>query len=292
MFTNILVPLDGSPLAESALPYARALATKVGAKLTLVRAAAVVAEISQAEAYLAELCQSFTQEGFGVETGVPYRGDPAQWIVEEADFRHADVIIMASHDRVGVDRLVHGSVAERVIHSAKAPVMVVKGTAAADVASRISAEQPVVVVPLDSSHLAESALEPATQLAQAIGARIVLFSVVAAQANPLMVPSEVQAAFTDTDYAQMQADARAYLEPVARQLRAQGMTVDAIVRIGEAGLEIASIAQQYSAAVVVMATHGRTGLLRSMLGSVAGAVVHCGNTPVVLVHPSRVPMPV
>lgn len=77
-----------------------------------------------------------------------------------------------------------------------------------------------------------------------------------------------------------------YLESAAGRVRAKGLTVDAICRIGEASLEIAWTAEPHSAAAVVMATHGRTGLLRSALGSVASAVVHSGNTSVVLVHPA------
>src|SRR5207248_6958954 len=115
MLKNILVPLDGSPLAEAALPYARAIASRAEASLVLVRAAhrsSVSADvaidqlraISQAEGYLTLLADSLKAHGFIVQTGVPFGGAPADWIVEETELRHIDLIVMATHDRIGPDR--------------------------------------------------------------------------------------------------------------------------------------------------------------------------------------------
>src|SRR5579859_6476345 len=111
MFKNILVPLDGSPAAEAALPYARALATRTGACLILVRTAhgqrplgdagdqqRVIAE---AEDYLTAHARQLANQGFEVETGVPFGGSAARWILEEIDLRHVDMVVMATHDRIG-----------------------------------------------------------------------------------------------------------------------------------------------------------------------------------------------
>src|SRR5690348_14527848 len=98
MLKNILVPLDGSVVAEAALPYAKAVAGRSGAGLTLVRAAfantifpgAAVdqqAAISQAEDYLRSIATRLTTEGFRVDVGIPYGGSPADWIVEESTIR-------------------------------------------------------------------------------------------------------------------------------------------------------------------------------------------------------------
>ncbi|MBV8719565.1 MAG: universal stress protein [Chloroflexi bacterium] len=299
MYTNILIPLDASPLAEGALGYARALAHKTGARLTLIRAAKQPASafgdrgyeqlraIREAEDYLAHLASTFTTEGFAVDTGVPFGGDPGDWIVEEAAFRHADLIVMASHNRVGVDHWLHGSVAEGVVHRAECPVMLVKAAAPYCVAERLASAMPTLVVPLDGSELAEFALPVATQMATALGAHIALVSIVPSQTPLVAGPTFTTATFSETEYTAMVDDARDYLRSVERSLEASGISTEHVVRIGDAALEIASIAQQHRAATVVMATHGRAGLVRAMLGSVAGAVVRCGNTPVVLVRPDR-----
>src|SRR5947209_17067953 len=106
MIKNILVPLDGSPLAEGALPYAKAIASRTGASLILVRAARNTSPlgdmtygqqhhtIKEAEDYLGLLVSALAVRGFknGVQTGVPYAGSAAEWIVEESQTRQADLI--------------------------------------------------------------------------------------------------------------------------------------------------------------------------------------------------------
>ena len=120
MFKNILVPLDGSFVGETALPYASALAERTGASLTLVRAARMpmgVGDrgieyqrvIAEAEAYLSAQAAALTARGFAVQTGVPFGGSPAAWITEEVAMRHADLIVMATHDRSGPNRWLHGA---------------------------------------------------------------------------------------------------------------------------------------------------------------------------------------
>src|SRR5579859_8021490 len=100
MFKNILVPLDGSFVGETALPYARAIADRTGASLTLVRATHMPVGvgdrsgeyarlITEAEQYLSALAVDLTARGFAVQTGVPFGGSPAAWITEEAAIRHA-----------------------------------------------------------------------------------------------------------------------------------------------------------------------------------------------------------
>jgi nucleotide-binding universal stress UspA family protein len=297
MYTNILVPLDGSAVAEAALPYARALADRTDSKLTLIRAAGHTSFfgdsgkdqqrlVARAEEYLEQLGAELARAGFTVETGVPFGGHPAEWIIEESELRRADLIVMASHDRVGVDRWLHGSVAEAVVHAAKAPVMLVKASAASSMADRFASQTPTIAVPLDQSEAAECALPLAIQTATDLRARIVLVSVVPLQTSRAVGSPEALVRYTDADYAQMEADARDYLGTIVKRIEVSGIQAKPVTRLGDAALEIASIAQQVSAAAVVMATHGRVGVVRSMLGSVAGAVVHCGTTPVVLIRPN------
>src|ERR1051326_1951099 len=122
MFKNILVPLDGSLLAEAALPYAKALAARTGGRLTLVRAAHYASllgdkaveqhrSVEIAEDYLERQVERLAAEGYTGQAAVPFGGSTANWIVEEADIRGAELVVMATHDRVGADRWLHGRVA-------------------------------------------------------------------------------------------------------------------------------------------------------------------------------------
>src|SRR5262252_2535854 len=174
-------------LGESALPSAEALARRTGASLTLVREARVSLSfgdpaadrqrtITQAEDYLAAFRDALVTRGLSAQTSVPFGGTAASWTVEEIGLQHADLVVMATHGRVGPDRWIHGSVAEAVVKRATAPVMLVRAAPVQPVAQHFDDSKPVLVVQLDGSEMAEAALTPALKLGQAIAARVVLIA--------------------------------------------------------------------------------------------------------------------
>jgi nucleotide-binding universal stress UspA family protein len=139
---TILVPLDGSILAESALPEAAELARQRGARLLLVRAAEAhvpvavdptesqVRVVQEAETYLASVKARLAATGItDVETSVWY-GPPAYAIVEAARLRHADLIVMTTHGRSGLGRLILGSVAESVLRGTTTPILLLRAAEA------------------------------------------------------------------------------------------------------------------------------------------------------------------
>lgn len=140
---TILVPLDGSPLAEAALPKALELAEVSGARVLLLRAAethtllprdpteAQVKVVSEAESYLARVRKRLTRHGrVTVETAVWY-GPAARAIVEAARIRKVDQIVMTTHGRSGVRRLLLGSVAESVRRGTATPLLLLRTEGAA-----------------------------------------------------------------------------------------------------------------------------------------------------------------
>jgi nucleotide-binding universal stress UspA family protein len=295
MLKNILVPLDGSSVAEAAIPYAEALARRGGARLTLVRAAHAsggplssaegqASAVASAELYLRVKAAELAAPGLAIETAVPY-GTPAAWINEEVDLRDVDLIVMATHDRVGPERWLHGSVAEVVISHATVPVLIVRGSGGASEPFRLDGSQSVLVVPLDGSEFAEAALPVAQTFATLLGARIVLLGVVP---DPIQyLPGEnTVLTYTAEDPVLEQAQTRDYLTSVAERLDPSG-SMETVVRVGTPAAEIAMEAQSRGAVAVVMASHGRSGLARTILGSVAGGVLHGSATPVLLIRPGR-----
>jgi nucleotide-binding universal stress UspA family protein len=292
--TRILVPLDGGPIGEAALPYAEALARRTGGTLALVRAAHAAAlhtdqsraqadAIDQAETYLRPLAAQLIDRGLSVETGVPY-GTAAYWIVEEIALRNADLVVMATHDRSGADRWLRGSVAEAVVSHAPVPVLVVRAEADQHV-ERFELPHPVLLVPLDGSDLAEAALPAASSLAAALGATMVLVSVVPSPGQ-LVYAEGAGVPVGEYESDRLRRDAEYYLAATAGRLGNELVT-STLVRLGDPATEIAQLANELRAAAVVMATHGRTGLSRVLFGSITGRVVHTGQTPVVLVRPAN-----
>ena len=138
----ILVPLDGSAMAELALPRATELARAAGARLLVLRAAeahtlpgadptdAQIRVVQEAEAYLARIAERLGTAGVAeVETSVWY-GPPASAIIEAARLRKADLIVMTTHGRSGVQRLIFGSVAESVLRGMTTPILLIRSAEA------------------------------------------------------------------------------------------------------------------------------------------------------------------
>jgi nucleotide-binding universal stress UspA family protein len=136
--STILVPLDGSNLAETALPPAVDLAQQHGARLVLLRAVeahtapmgdrvqAQVDAVREAEGYVDGVRERVRKAGVtNADTSVWY-GPPAVSIVEAARYRGADLIVMSSHGRTGLGRLVLGSVAERVLRGTRVPILLIR----------------------------------------------------------------------------------------------------------------------------------------------------------------------
>src|SRR5437879_3208321 len=145
-FQTILVPLDGSPVGEAALPYAEALATRCGAGLALVRAARP-AEREDAEAYLHAVTTRLAQESANIEIEVP-AGSPPHAIRDQIAASHVDLVVMATHDRKGPRRWAQGSVAEAVVSQGNAPVLLVRANQDPRGAERFRQAHPFLVVAL------------------------------------------------------------------------------------------------------------------------------------------------
>src|SRR4051794_1028718 len=160
---HILVPLDGSPEARAALPYAGALATP-GSEIILLTVVRSAADADAAGAELETAAQHLRVAGQTVRTEVAV-GDPAERILDTAVNLDAEMIVMASHGRGAFGRLISGSVADRVAREATIPTMVVRARQVEPGPIGITR----LVVPLDGSPLAEAALPVATAISWRLG---------------------------------------------------------------------------------------------------------------------------
>jgi nucleotide-binding universal stress UspA family protein len=288
MFKRILVPLDGSPLAEQALPFATALAGRLHAGLVLVstitdadhfgdsEAARDAVEIGRAAAteYLARQQSALADRGFRVETQLA-AGRPHIEIVSAADKQRADVIVMTTHARSGAARWALGSVADKVLRIAGTPVILIRPTL--DGPPIDSVER--IVVPLDGSDLAERALKPAEELAGALGCEI---RVVRAVLPPMAFYAAEYLPGPTTLIDKLEAEATDYVNEKVARLRKTGLSASGAMKIEIPARFILEEASQ-PGDLVVMSTHGRSGIDRWLRGSVADAVVRHGDIPVLVV---------
>jgi nucleotide-binding universal stress UspA family protein len=302
---SILVPLDGSELAEQVIPYARAFVTD-GGDLHFLRVVADPEELRgvfgtqvvsvqdalRAETETAELELADTAKRWQSVLGAPPKisvatGDPAEAIVQNAESLECTMIAMAAHGRGMFGRLAFGSVADRVARISTVPVLILKAPDEED-AARTSTTVSRLVLPLDGSELANEALPVAASIAKQTGAAIHLVQVV----NPtaLVMPAPVGTAIYPAEmYQEIQTDleqaARATLENAKTYLEKQGdFPVTTDVLEGPVVPSIESEGQPGD--VIVMTSHGRSGFGRWLLGSVSEKLMRSGKAPVVLVPAS------
>jgi len=305
MNETIMVPLDGSAPAETALPAAVALAHATGRGLLLLGVAvpptrlsglgwpqaALVEpvswwplELADYEGYLAGVAARLQPSGLPVEI-LLRQGDPATEILAEvADNPALHTIAMATHGRSGVARTVLGSVAERIIQAAPVPVLLVRSGSPL-VAGAPPAYQRILV-PLDGSPFAAQALDSATDLAERTGATLLLLTVL----PPLQTLSFAEAGLRPywSEAARIAAadSATLALTTTAVRLESQGLAVRTLLRHGSPAAEIVHCATDEAADLIVLATHGRSGLPRLWLGSVALGVVRSATQPVLTMRPA------
>lgn len=302
---TMIVPLDGSPLAERVLPYVQYLAPHYDADVQLVRVVSdsVMVDAAIGRYYQAEMAALEQQDrwqqaynsacahangylfsmaarlhGLGIRaTSDVCDGTPVDVIVDAA--RRPDAwITMATHGRSGVRRWALGSVADAVVQLSHAPVLLVR---AGDASIHEWAVKRVLV-PLDGSMHACQALPLAYDVAARTGAEVQLLEVL----NPLPEAEVVWDTLPRGFDARRRADAEAELNALAGEGRAQGLHVTATVTAGYPAEEIIHAAARRNVDLIVMATHGRSGIRRLVLGSVADKVLHALPTPLLLVRPS------
>jgi nucleotide-binding universal stress UspA family protein len=301
MYQTLLVPIDGSADSARALPVAAELARRTGAQLHLALVhdpsafiPFVPGEVS-VPVYDAEVEREFRQRddrllqeavtqlaGTGVHAvGTLLEGTVVEALVEHARGIGADLVVMATHGRGGFSRLRLGSVAAAFLHHTPAPVLLVRSTDAA--ASGALPTGPLLVT-LDGSPFAEAVLPHARALAEATGMRMALVGVVVPHAIP-MAPFGAEALLADPSLLEAEEEGLGgYLRRVATHCPA-GTTVHAVTDMAVARAIIDEAARQQAGALAI-ATHGRSGLKRLVLGSVADEVLTHATLPMLVVRPS------
>jgi nucleotide-binding universal stress UspA family protein len=290
---RIMVPLDGSALAEQALPLACSLASTLEAEVVLAAAIEehghyadrrvtgpeadrrVGAERAAAETYLAKTETLVTREKVRVRSAVA-SGRPHIVISSLCDLKGIDLLVMTTHGRSGVSRWAMGSVADKVLRTTNTPLILIHPTTHGRPCRTIHR----IVVPLDGSELAEAALPLAARLAESLS---VAMHLVRAVVPPTVIYGAEFLPGTLPILEDMESGAREYITALAERERSKGILTTTEVRMGMAAEVILAEAGE-PGDMVVLSTHGRSGVDRWFLGSVADAVVRHGDVPVLVVR--------
>jgi nucleotide-binding universal stress UspA family protein len=286
----IVVPLDGSELAEQALPLAGAIAAKRNAEIVLTTAITAgdrwvddgrvrqweSEEQAAVESYQRSIVQRFQQQGVHARARSDW-GHPQAVIESIAAKEDARLIVMTTHGRSGVSRWTLGSIADKVLRTTDTPVILIRPT---DQAPATEAVRQIAVA-LDGSDLAEAALPEAERFARAMDASLLL---VRAVVPPTMLYGAQLMPGGLPVLDQLEAEAKQYLERTAEGIRKSGLKVSVAVVVGTPVDVILSASRKDEADLIAMTTHGRSGFNRWILGSVADAVVRHGDVPVLVIR--------
>lgn len=305
MYDRILLPTDGSTHAMAAAEHALALSRAFDATVHVLgvadidRAAGLFDAGGVDEAFLervraetetaVERTAALAAADDPVETAV-VDGDPADAIADYATEADPDAIVMGTHGRRGITRFVAGSVTERVLRTATVPVFTVRrpdgeeraeGTDSTVGAAGGLPTYERVLVPTDGSETAERAVDHAVAIADALDGELHALNVVdvaaAGQRDPVPSGTVVEA---------LTEQGEAAVDAVAERADDAGVPVVTAVRQGFPGSRIRTYARENGADIVVMGTHGRTGLGRVLLGSTVERLVRRAEMPVCAVPPA------
>ncbi|MGB8344633.1 MAG: universal stress protein [Ktedonobacteraceae bacterium] len=308
MFQRILVPLDGSPRAESALPVAAHIARATGGSLLLVQVIrqpidysgglapvplltdqVIESEMGMVKDYLKKVAASTELAGIAIRTDVSF-GPPAQYLIEVIKAENIDLVVICSHGRTGFTRWALGSVAHTLVHQSTAPVLVLRQP---DAGSPLKTGQALrALVPLDGSELAETALSPAAHLIAALAAPaqggLHLAQVVRdvpARADERLVLAHEEAL----------QSAKTYLAATVERWQATAKDLHlALTASVEGDHDVASalvnLAEREAAGgcdLIALSTHGRGGLERWVMGSVTDRILNTTKLPMFVVRPPK-----
>ncbi|MGC8490385.1 MAG: universal stress protein [Syntrophobacteraceae bacterium] len=294
MFKHLLVPLDGSKLAEAPLPAALFLARRLHAKVTLIHAIEEGAprEIhgerhltgtQEAGAYLTEVAARIFPPEIPVETHVHTNQvkDVARSIAEHAQELGADLIVMCTHGRGGLRGFMFGRIAQQVTGLATAPVLLIPP---GSVGSDFSCLK--MVVPLDGDPEHEEGLTIAARFATLCQAQLHLVMVVDTYSTLSGEKAAAAKMLPGTTCALLdlyEQDAEKYLHARLASLQAEGLSATAAVRRGEPVTAIVDFARQVKADLLVLGTHGKTGMDAFWSGSTTPGLTSRAEIPLLLV---------
>ncbi len=317
MFEKALVPLDGSELGEGILPYVSQLMKGVNGSVILLsvidpdavelpeRLRHIPAEThanfvgrggagthphvsgephvtqifdrlhEEAKRRLDEVAQELTDNGVPAESVIAF-GHPAETIASIAEEKGCDLIAMSTHGRDPLARGVLGSVTDKIIHLNHRPTLTITPDRAKQYGDSGDAVTNIMV-PLDGSSLAESVLPYVEFLAQRLSLEIMLVRVlkIIRDVTALLAPGDLES--------DIEAEATGYLDAVAERLRAKSLKVKRKLLKGHPAVAIVDLARETPHDIIALASHGRSGVTRYVLGSVADTLVRVSGDPVLVI---------
>ncbi len=315
MFKKILVPLDGSTEAETVLPYVRDIAIRFDSEVEILGVGLgskrrrvnqlldnyvhhavdhlqkhevtcrAVLLYSDPHRNLLDYTEVTARPNQIKARGEMLYGGPPETILDYSRDHHMNLIIMATHGISGLRRWWLGSVFEKVVSRATMPVLGIHSKQVREMDRDSKAVFKRILTPLDGSETGGAAMHDAEALALKSGASIVLVHV-------LPAPHAIEARWLGPEFSEfvkaMHDAGQKYLDKVEARLSSRGIDVKVRIVSGDPAGKIIEVAREEKADLIAMSTHGRSGIARWVLGSVADKILHESKIPMWLVRPRQI----
>ena len=287
MYERILVPLDGSELAERALPYAEGIALRLHSEVILLTVSALGDCLERLlRAYLENKAGELLSSGVKASPLV-VEGDTANEILNLAEKNHVDLIIISTHGRSGISRWALGNVANKVLRASHIPTLLIKSSELETVsAGKVLGN---ILVPLDGSQFAEAIIPYVEGLAQGMDSEVALLRVI----EPIKLPNlAAYGQWVDCEkyekslLTEAEKEAKRYLSNQECALQDKGVKVSSISLLGKPTQTILQYAEDNFFSLIALSTHGFSGITKWAYGSVASNIIEGSTKPVLLVRPS------
>jgi nucleotide-binding universal stress UspA family protein len=288
MYTKILVPLDGSRLAEQILPYASLLAEAFAIPVELLR----VDDSGSLDAwkgndYLKEIGNWAFPDSVQFQHSVEV-ANPTEAILRHAAADPKTLIAMATRGLSVVHRWVMGSVAYKVVHAAINPVLLIRPTEGGD--PGVAVKLGTVLVPLDGSGLADQILPHVITLAKKLDIEVTLIRAYTSPPDGYLIGDGLYPDAMASQESFYKKEIDEYLTGKVEGMRAAGVTrLSPVASRGDPAEQIIEFARNTQNSLIAMSTHGRSGLDRWLMGSVAEKVVQESRNPVLVIRPEYRP---
>jgi nucleotide-binding universal stress UspA family protein len=294
MLKKILIPLDGAKLSEAALDQGRELALAFGSELHLLGVCGGPEEkyCGLMRGYLDKKAEDVRRDFLGKDLSlkvVVLSGEAAGQVIDYARQERMDLLVIVSHGHSGIMPWTMGGTANKIIHEALVPVLLLRASAAKK--RRPGSIFAKLLLPLDGSAAGETALPYVLEIAAKLKSKVTLLSVVESGQRVHTIGGLDFIRFPEQQVQKMRQDLSAYLAGAVKKFRDRGVEARAELTTGHAAEEIIKRAKAAGARLVAMSSHGKSGLREWVFGSVSNKVLHAGKTHLLLVKPTPNPKP-
>jgi nucleotide-binding universal stress UspA family protein len=293
MLEKILIPLDGSKLSDAALSHGEELARAFASELHLLGVCEGPDEKHHRlmQAFLEKKAEDMRPTVSGTPLKVKIIvlcGEPASRIIDYAAQGKMDLLVTVSHGHTGIMPWTMGSTANKIVHGAPVPVLLLRAAAVKKRGPQKSIFSKVLL-PLDGSAAGETALPLILEIAVKLKSEVTLLSVIESGQRVHTIGGLDFIRFPEQQVQKMKQDLSSYLDGAVKRFRDRGIEARGELRSGHAAEEILKCAKAAGARLVAMSSHGKSGLREWVFGSVSNKVLHAGKTHLLLTQPALNP---